>query len=95
MQIKNILENNNVNVNKTNLNNVKRYNVTGIEVHRIASTIADKLQDYNSINYFYKAAWQIPEYKLMNFLEQAQKGQYPSRYFTWLCTQELQRLNKL
>jgi len=94
-ELKTILSSNVNNVNKITNSNVITFKTTGIEVHRIASYIADKLQDHNSINFFCKVAWQIPEHKLILMLEQAMTGRSPARLFTWLCTQELSREDPL
>lgn len=90
--VKQIL-NTNVNVNQTKGNNVKRSNVTGTEVQKIARYIAEKLQDYNSVDFFCKMAWQIPEYKLMSILEMSMKGHSPKKLFTYLCKLELKKLS--
>lgn len=92
MQVKQILESSNVkrfNVNKTKTNNVN--NVTGNDVKRIAHYLAEKLDDYRSVNFFYQCAWQIPERQLMIFLENAQKPNVrnPRAVFTWQCRQAM------
>jgi hypothetical protein len=90
MQINQILKEN-VNVNKTKTNNVKRYNVTGEQVHAIAQKLCDLFSDQGSHDYFCKVAWQLPEYIIMNNVEAAQKGRQPVRLFTWLCNQSISK----
>ena len=81
------------NVNKTKTNNVKTLNVNGNDVKRIAHYLAEKLDDYRSVNFFYTCAWRISEQQLMIFLENAQKPNVrnPRAVFTWQCNQIMQR----
>jgi hypothetical protein len=94
MQVNQILKERS-NVSKTKTNNVKRSNVNGNEVHRIAQTLADRFNDQGSFNYFCSIAWQLPEYIINNNFEAAQKGREPVRLFTWLCNKAIQEAHPL
>lgn len=86
------LKNNVITLGNNKGNNVKTLNVNGHEVKRIAHYLVEKLDDQRSVDFFYKCAWRIPEHTLMLHLESAQRGRNPRRLFTWLCTQELNKL---
>ena len=87
MQVSQILKDNVKTLNNNKTNNVKTLNVTGNDVKRIAHYLAEKLDDYRSVNFFYTCAWKIPEQQLMIFLENAQKPNVrdPKRVFAWQC----------
>ena len=89
-------ENNNVNnvVNKltNNVNNVKP--ITPLQVNK-ADIIADKLEvalkgGAESRAFYCKVAYKLPEYQIWNNLEQASRGNYPQKYFTWLCKKDME-----
>ena len=75
---------NNVNVNKTNTNNV-------INVRAIAAKLVEKLDDPNSYKFFCMVAWNLPENYIWLSLEQAMTGHDPKKYFSFLCNIELKR----
>lgn len=89
MEIKNILNQRpNVNVNKNNINNVKRYNVKDVE--RTARRLADKLQDDKSFLFFCKVGYQLSESQIWATYEQAIKnGRNPRAYFASECKRQM------
>ena len=95
MQVSQILKDNVKTFNKTKTNNVKTLNVNGNDVKRIAHYLAEKLDDYRSVNYFCSVAWRISEHQLMIFLENAQKPNVrdPRRVFAWQCNNLLRELS--
>jgi hypothetical protein len=96
MQVSQILKDNVKTFNKPKTNNVKTLNVNGNDVKRIAHYLAEKLDDYRSVNFFCSVAWQIPESQLMIFLENTQKPNVrnPRAVFTWQCNQQLRQLRQ-
>jgi hypothetical protein len=79
----------NVNVNKTNTNNV-------INVRATALKLVDRLHDSDSFKFFCMVAWNLPESVIWNSLELAQaKGREPKKYFSFLCKMELDKKDSL
>ena len=70
----------NVNVNKPETNNVNVNNVRAT-----AHKLVERLDDPNSIKFFYKVARQLPEHVIWANVEQALTGRNPRAYFTFLC----------
>ena len=85
-----VLEDKRYNVNKTKVNNVKRYNVNA---EQTAKLIAERLHDENSFLFFCKVAHRLPENVIWSNLEQAQGGKNPRAYFTFLCKLEMDKDN--
>ena len=58
-----------------------------------ADLIADKLilalNNPAARAYYCKLAYKLSEAQIWNNLEQAAKGKYPPKYFTWLCQRDL------
>lgn len=86
--VKNKVTNNVINVKIANNN--KKINSNNLtEVRARANTLADKLNDHKSINFYYKICWYLPENVIWRNLEQAQGGNNPRAYFTFLCKLEM------
>lgn len=59
------------------------------QVRSIASRIADKLQEPQNINFFYKVAWRLPESVIWANLEASTNKTNPGAYFVTLCKMEM------
>ena len=83
----NVTMNNEVN-NLTNNDNVTMNNVSKFKIYNSKDIIADKLiaeLGNESYRVFYcKVAYKLSESQIWSALEQAKKGKYPAKYFTWL-----------
>jgi len=85
--LKTIIQSNNDNVNKQVINNVHCSPTQ-------ADLIADKLElalhgGLNSRKFYCKVAYNLSEAEIWNNLEQACTGNYPQKYFTWLCQRSM------
>lgn len=73
-----LFTNNNLNLNKNKYEN-----------HRRIETIADSLvSTFNNPDYkgfYWRVASKLPENIIWNYVEQANKGNNPARYFSFLC----------
>lgn len=73
--------------NVNNVKTIKTKNVNNVKYK--AQTLAERLDDPGSLNFFLKVAWHLPESVIEANLEQALKGNEPRKYFTWLCKRSL------
>lgn len=98
MQISEIIKTNVNNVSSKELNNVnnvitlnkKTYGHNIKHIQAKAHKLADALNDQSSFKFYCKAAWELSEAQIWSNLEQAQQGNNPARYFTWLCKRQMQ-----
>ena len=71
------------NVNKNIFNNVINVNKTIEDKQRTAAYLAEKFNDYGSINFYLKVAWKIDRGKIDRMVGDAfEMGNAPVRYFT-------------
>lgn len=84
--------NDNHNKLQNNVNDIVTYKdkkQRAANVRSTASVIADKLGEPQNINFFMKAAWALPEARIMNNLEQSLNKKKPGAYFVTLCKMEM------
>lgn len=87
------LTSNIVNVNEVNklTNNVNdNGGRTEAEVNAIAQKLVEKLGNPGARLFYCKIAWKLPESTIWRRLETAESGKNPAKYFSWLCSRELQ-----
>lgn len=51
----------------------------------IAFQLADKFNNHKFFPFYYKVAIKLPEYRIWQLVEEAQRGQQPARLFSFLC----------
>lgn len=51
----------------------------------IAYQLADKFNNHKYLSFYYKVAAKLPEHRIWQLVEEAQRGQQPARLFTFLC----------
>jgi hypothetical protein len=51
----------------------------------IAYQLADKFNNHKYFSFYYKAAAKLPEHRIWQLVEEAQRGQQPARLFSFLC----------
>lgn len=62
---------------------------TLVEVRSIAQKLSDKLNNPSRFEYYCKVAWKLPEHRIWINLEIALTGNSPARYFSFLCSKEM------
>jgi hypothetical protein len=77
------------NVNEINNININESHKTIKSVQTVANRLFEKLGNENNMNFYHKVAWKLPEHRVWSNLEIALTGQYPQRYFTYLCKMEM------
>lgn len=51
----------------------------------IAYQLADKFNNHGYIAFYYKVADKLPEHRIWQLVEEAQRGNSPAKLFSFLC----------
>ena len=51
----------------------------------IAYQLCDKFNNHDYFSFYCKVALKLPEYRVWQLVEEAQRGQQPARLFSFLC----------
>ena len=73
-----LLVNNNLNLNKRDYTKLRR-------TETIADLLVTKFNNPEYKGFYWKVASSLPENMIWNYVEQANKGNNPARYFSFLC----------
>lgn len=76
-------------ITKRNLNGAARASASIKEVQAIANVLAERLDNPQSLNFYYKVAWHLPESNIWYALESALRGRNPQKLFSYLCNKEM------